>query len=1408
MQLIKLIIMKNHYLILIITILFISIANVVFCSEKPNNNLKFIENKGQWESKIHYRTTIKNGFAFLEKDGITILLSDNKGGCKHDISNNDNSQCEEKKEMINNHAFKLKLLNSQTPKNIIPKNISKDYNNFYLGKEKSKWVSKAYSYTNILYQEIYNNIDWLVYSNENNLKHDFIIHKGGKAEDISLTYDGIDRITIKKGNLILQTSVGEIIEVKPYAYQVIDGKQIEIGAEFNLKNKTITYKINNYNSNYDLIIDPTLIFSTYSGSFSDNWGFTATYDKMGNAYLGGIVAGEGYPATLGAYQTVYGGGNWDVSISKFDATGINLLFSTYLGGLSSEMPHSLIVNEFDELVIFGTTGSNNFPTTPNAFQQTFNGGDSIAYDGTILLINGCDIFVSKFNPEGTTLMASTFVGGTKNDGINFRQYYNYNNITFLGNDSLYNNYGDGARGELITDNLNNIYVGTCTFSSDFPTTGNSFQPIYRGKQDGVVFKLDYSLSNMLFSSYIGGSEDDAVYSIDTDDEYKLYVAGGTISHDFPTTSGAFSQTFNGGKTDGFLSLISYNGDRIIASTYFGSEQKDQAYFVRTDKYNNPHIYGQTYALGSTLVYNAIYNYPSTGQFITKFNPNLQTRIWSTVFGASNNGYPNISPSAFAIDVCGRIYISGWGSMGRLSTRNMETTPGAYITNSDGGDFYIMSLTSDASSIDFATFFGADGISDHVDGGTSRYDKYSTIFQAACAGCGARQGFPTFPSNVYGPTNNSFNCNAAVFKYNIHEDFAIAEFDLPQIGCAPQTIDFINLGRGTSYLWDFGDGTTSVETSPTHVFDTSGIYEVTLIAFMNNGCISSDTITHTIVVLGNSSRPIDTLRTCPNSPIQIGIPPISNNNITLNWQPANFVTDPTISNPFAIIEEPTNFYLIISNGLCVDTILQTVDIDNIDIDIPDHLSTCNSPYNLSVDYENYTSYKFSNNRDFSTLINQDTTINSVQIYLNESQYVYIRVSNNGCIGFDSVWINFSGTGLNILTTNVTCYGDTNGTATAVISGGISPHYYEWSNGQNGTITTINNLPSGTYSLTVTDNIGCKSTQNFTIGSPNPISYISTQTANPCQGICLAKINITPNGGTPPYSILWSNNATEFSLDSLCTDNYILTITDNNSCKFSDTIEIINESNFITIATKKDLNCIEACKGEATANVAGGTPPYIYSWNNGETTQTIRELCVGEYNIETTDQNGCKSYDTISIINKDIFHNFTIEASSTEIYDGQYIILSCTEIPGVSYLWSPTTYILRPEAPKTVAIPLSSITYQVFATDNNGCDYTDSIRIKVEIINCGEPNIFIPNVFTPNGDGKNDVIKVSGQYIEKLKYLIFDRWGECVFSTTNLNEGWDGTFRGKDCPSGVYYYRIEIECGLGREYKKNGDITLIR
>ena len=232
-------------------------------------------------------------------------------------------------------------------------------------------------------------------------------------------------------------------------------------------------------------------FSTYSGSTSDNFGYTATYDNQGFLYSGSTSFGIGYPTTLGAYQVNYANqlGGTDIAITKYDTTGTQRIYSTYLGGALDELPHSMIVNTKDELFVFGTTASNDFPTTTGSIQTNFKGGVPFTPSGIgVGFPNGSDIFVSKLSASGGDLLASTFIGGSNNDGLNLSPKLKYN-------------YADEVRGEIDIDINNNIYLATSTKSNDFPIIGG-VQSVLKGDQEGCILKLDDQLTTIVWSSFL------------------------------------------------------------------------------------------------------------------------------------------------------------------------------------------------------------------------------------------------------------------------------------------------------------------------------------------------------------------------------------------------------------------------------------------------------------------------------------------------------------------------------------------------------------------------------------------------------------------------------------------------------------------------------------------------------------------------------------------------------------------------------------------------------------------------------------------------------------------------------------------------------------------------------------------
>ena len=265
-----------------------------------------------------------------------------------------------------------------------------------------------------------------------------------------------------------------------------------------------------------------------------------------------------------------------------------------------------------------------------------------------------------------------------------------------------------------------------------------------------------------------------------------------------------------------------------------------------------------------------------------FSNNLEELLRSTVVG-TGKGTPDISPTTFLVDVCNNIYISGWGSStgnGPLSTLNMQLHLTLFQNTTDGNDFYIMVLDDNLDNLVYGTYFGGSQSVEHVDGGTSRFDKKGVIYQSVC-GCGGNNDFPIEPNpGAVSSTNNSNNCNNGVFKFDFNFPIVLADFDAPWVSCN-NNINFTNtstIPTNTTFYWDFGDGNNSTLENPSHQYLNPGIYMVTLITSSLDACNLSDTISKEIYILSNSSYSLQDIEICKNQSVQIGVLPINNPSI--------------------------------------------------------------------------------------------------------------------------------------------------------------------------------------------------------------------------------------------------------------------------------------------------------------------------------------------------------------------------------------------------------------------------------------------------------------------------------------------------------------------------------------------------
>lgn len=902
---------------------FLFITTLVFGHDEEQRSYRFIENKGQFNEQVKYKAKINGGALFVEGKALTFHLQDNSILNKFHLA----QEVKAEDQFIKGHVYKIVFENAQEAK-IAATKKSEDYYNYFIGDDESKWVSEAYAYENLRMNQLYPGIDLELNTTENEqLKYTYYVKANSDVTQIKQTYKGISDLQLQNGNLILTTNVNKIIEQKPVAWQMINGKKKEVACEFVLTNKTITYHFpNDYNHNYELIIDPVLIFGSYTGSTADNFGMTATYDSQGNLITGGMAYNLGFPTTVGAYSTTANAngttyGVTDVVITKFNGVGNNLVFSTYIGGGNgtggTETVHSLISDANDNLFLFGVTSSTDFPTTSGSYDETFNGGSFIGFvQNGAYFDNGTDIYVAKFNSMGTSLLASTFVGGSDNDGVNYNLNYLSGGNWFSNYDSLQFNYGDQFRGEIMVDDIGNCYVTSTSRSSDFPTV-NGFQPVKNGKQDAVAFKLDANLSSLVWSTFIGGNDKDAGYSIKVDDTYNAYVAGGTSSNDFPTTAGTLNPAYLGGISDGFIVKISPNGNSLLLSSFIGTNSYDQVYFVELDRFNEVHLLGQTQGTSTYPIVNVSYSTPNSGQFITKIDNTFSSITFSTLFGNGSGGI-NISPSAFLVDLCGNIYVSGWGANILQSTplNGMDVTPNAFqSSNGDGFNFYLIVLSRNVQSLLYASYFGGPTSHEHVDGGTSRFDENGIVYQSVCAGCGSNDDFPTTPG-AWSNINLSTNCNNGVFKYDFEITPTSAFILTDTIGCAPLTVQFSNSSSNYSdYFWDFGNNdTTSTDPNPIRTFPNPGSYEVILVVEDSVCGLLLDTAIQTITVLPIiplTATADDYILLAGNSTLLHALP----NGYTYVWTPPLTLDDPNLQDPLATPTSTTTYTVSILENPC-------------------------------------------------------------------------------------------------------------------------------------------------------------------------------------------------------------------------------------------------------------------------------------------------------------------------------------------------------------------------------------------------------------------------------------------------------------------------------------------------------------
>ncbi len=401
--------------------------------------------------------------------------------------------------------------------------------------------------------------------------------------------------------------------------------------------------------------------------------------------------------------------------------------------------------------------------------------------------------------------------------------------------------------------------------------------------------------------------------------------------------------------------------------------------------------------------------------------------------------------------------------------------------------------------------------------------------------------------------------------------------------------------------------------------------------------------------------------------------------------------------------------------------------------------------------------------------------------------------------------------------VLCAGESTGSIKITVIGGLPPYTIFWPT-LNKYGSTVNNLPAGQYDFVITDSQGKKLKSNITVEEPEPLIIDVLTQKNPlCFASANGEIAISVKGGTGPYNISWNyDNSNSLQLTDLAGGIYTVTVTDRNNCTIQKDIELIAPEELQADFRAGDPTCYGLEDGFIKVeNLTGGTRPYTYFLNSEEAElRDLNGLAAGNYLIRIVDKNKCEISENIHL-QKPEFIEVKVNASDFNLVEGDSALLFLEVLPHIpdnfSYMWKTDRYAennLCDTCAVNVVRPTSTTTY-TYVLSNGNCVYTDAVKINVEAI-----RIYMPNVFSPNGDAINDVLLIGTNRKDLVvaSFQVFDRWGARVYSVSNVPlaqfKGWDGTFHNQQQLPGTYYYKIDLVDARGKHFKRQSTITILR
>ncbi len=600
--------------ILIIASLTLTLGNgqIEAATNHPTNSpMSFTENAGQWDESIKFRASAGAATMWFGSDGAYYQFARELS----DFESSDKSDKQGPGE-VEVMMIKASFVGARSNPEVVGAD-KLDYKcNYFLGNDPSRWHTNVSNYESIVYREVYPGIDLKYFGNGEQLEYDFIVSPGTDPSRIEVRYDGADGVYVNgSGELVVETHWGSVTELRPYVYQEDGSGRIEVVGSYRLLSpNSFGFSFDEgYDPSLPLIIDPVLTYSTYLGGSGSDYGWGIDIDDSDYAYTLGVTNSADFPVINAAQETL--AGDWDVTVSKISLETGQFIFSTYLGSTGREENPRMELDRDGCTYIVGRTWADDFPVS-GAFDATFDGSS--------------DAFLTKLSAGGNQLIFSTFLGGSDDD------------------------FGMGVA----VDTALNAYVTTTTYSTDFPTL-NPFQ-LAPGQvsKAATVSKFTVAGDQLVFSTYLGGLQDDESRAILVDDEGCVYLTGYTYSKDFPLEN-AYDSVLDG-STDCFLTKFSSDGSSLIYSTYFGGTSVELCTAMGLDDLGRLYVTGGTASADLPIV-NGFQPIHSGGSalgydiFVAKFSQAGTDLLYSTFLGGAGDDFGE----GMCLGRYGEIYLTGY-----------------------------------------------------------------------------------------------------------------------------------------------------------------------------------------------------------------------------------------------------------------------------------------------------------------------------------------------------------------------------------------------------------------------------------------------------------------------------------------------------------------------------------------------------------------------------------------------------------------------------------------------------------------------------------------------------------------------------------------------------------------------------